>query len=735
MRKSGWDSSLKDDGVAGWRYKFLATVLIQLFALSGVESATASGTVDAGNWFFESAISETQLGDFKLAKLGTQALNADQTKPKLDMGFDGILDGGVGGEELIKLRLAEQTAGDKPAAAAGGQATGSQGSLSRMEPLRLRRGKAEKQRTILSPWIRVLMRRFRWGGTLFDQYSTSFGENRSTVSSNSVGASINASSSTYIWKPWFMVVGGGLGTTGSWSQSTGGSGTSSGQTGSALMSVFPSSRFPFTATYDRRKTGSESELSETVLGTESITLNQKYSTRKKSQYVLSYRRTTTSADSAVSGIFEESTQRDSLERLNLDMLGGLSNHDLRLHGGIERYYDVNTTDESKRSNVLLSDRFVTSKGVSINSLASHNQTEQLTKLVEGGESQSIGKFTQFASNASYSAKQGKLLLHGGVRASRQNDETRTTDSDGFSDEKDTTRANGIARLGFRYRINRNASASGSADAATEFETESPTSQFNQSLNLSYGGDPLEMGKFLYRWRSSGGVANTLSTTGESTSTNGRISHTLARPLYSSKATTLSTNFSQNYSLLAPLRDTTGSAQDATQSFSNSASVGGSNRKGRTSTTLRLSVSDTRSGKGFEDFEGPASQVVNISAVLQSRLSPVESLSGSLSSQYSNIQDPGKPDESSSSSSGSVSYRNSALYDIRGLSFTSTFRISDGEMIPTTGSIEEQRLSWENRLIFNTGRLRVSALVSWEESAGVGSGVALIRLTRSFGSRR
>ena len=736
LRKSGWDSGFKVEGVNGWFYKFFAVLLLQLVALSAAEGTAASGTIDTDNHASILIIDKAPEGNSDLiwAGLGDPGSDAARRAPKSEPSPLGIFGVGIYDTEPEKLKLAMQDTGDKPATAAVGKDSGQGGSLSRMEPLRLRRAQSKsKKRTRLSPWLRALLGNFRWGGVMFDQYSTTFGGNVETVSSNSYGASINASTMTFIWQPWFALLGGGLGTTAARSDSNkSSSNTSVGQTGNAVLMVFPSSRFPFTASYLRRRTNAESELSENSTGSESFKLSQRYRSRKNTQYSLVYNKIRTSTDSVISSKQNESTKTKVNERLNFNVTSSIKEHQMRLGGSLEKHYDANTFDESKAGNLVATDSFSTKNRVHISASANYNETENTSGYLSANKSESTGRLAQFFSTAGYTSKSGKTSFNGNVRLYRQRGETKTIEPTGEILEQGITNANGTVRTSFRYAMNRNIRASGFADASRDFETDDPEPRYNQNINVSYGADPLEIGKFLYTWNSSAGLSNAITTFGESTTGNTGIGHGLGWPLYSGKNSKLTSNFSQSYGLSANLRDTSKSDLPANHTVSNSASINGSNKSGRRQSNARLSVSDFRGGKAFENFGDRASQVVNFMANVIAGISVDESIQGAFNSQYSSRQSRNNPDDDSRSSSGSVSYRHNSFFGVKRLSFISTARVSERAFIPYSGENEESAtFLWENRLEFSTGRLRASAFVKWEETGDVGRGAAFIKVTRSF----
>lgn len=739
MRKSGWESGFKEEGVNGWFCKFFAVCLLQLAALSIIEVAVASGVLDTDITASIVKIdnSSKENSDLIGGGLSGPGSEAGPYAPKHKSGSLGISEGDADYTIPVNIKVASQHTGDKPATAAGAKGSGSAASsLSRMEPLRLRRAKSIAKRTRLSPWLRALMGNFRWGGLLFDQYSTSFGENKSTVSSNSYGATLDVSSMTYVWQPWFALLGGGIGTTATHNDGSKSSSTILGQRGNMVLKVFPTSRFPFTATYDRRRTDLDSGLLENGIGIESLQLSQRYHSHRNTQLSLTYDRITTTIDTEISGIPSESTKKDVNERLNFDVTRNLDKHNMRFSGRLETNYDVNTLDESKAGNLIATDSFSTKKGVLINALANYNETKNTSNFVGGKKAESTGKTEQLSGTSGYTTKNGKTSLNGNIRLFRRRDERKVIEGTGATSEKNNRQANGAVRAGFRYAVNRNTRASGSADASRELETDDPQPRYNQNLSLSYGADPLEMGKFSYTWNSSAGLSNSINPEGESTSTDGRFGHTLRRPLYSGKNTKLSTNFSQNYSISKKLRDTQQTDLPADHSLTNTASVGGSNSSGRRNINVRLTVADSRNGQAFRDFGRSDTQVINFLVNMKIRLSPVESIRGTLTSQYARKNKSGDPVEDTRSSTATLSYRHGSFLDIRGLSFISSVTVSEEAAIPYSGENEEsKRLLWENRLEFIAGRLRLSALAKWEEIKNVGQGAAFVRATRSFGPRR
>jgi hypothetical protein len=372
----------------------------------------------------------------------------------------------------------------------------------------------------------------------------------------------------------------------------------------------------------------------------------------------------------------------------------------------------------------------------VNTFTNYNESESFGVIGDGGTSRNIGKVAQFSSTANYQTGSGKMDLNGSIRLIRQRTESRSLDNTGLSSERRTTRSVGNVRLGFRYRVSRNLRASGSTDASRNFETIDPSPSYGQRLSLGYSGDPLEIGKFSYSWNSSAGVANTIIGDGETTTTTGGLGHSIRRPLYKDKKTRVGFNFGQSYSVTKTIRTIPGADARSDQTLANNVSIGASTKAKKRQLHVRLSGSDYRSGSALENLSQSNSQVVNFLVTLNWRLTTVSSLSGSYTTQYATRQEASRPVETSVASSGSLVYQNSWLFDIRGLSFISTVRVSDEQGIISFGDEKQnERFSWDNRLEFIAGRLRGSATVRWEEIDGVGRGVAIIRIAREFGGRR
>lgn len=736
MRKSGWDSDSKEEDVTRWFNRFVTLLLLQLVALSGAEGAVAPGNADAYSTVptIKWATDSKENSGLILTRLSALDIDAAETAPQSDPGPLGVLEeaGDDTGREQIKL--AKQHDGEKPAAAVGSPGSAQDGILSRMEPLRLRRAEsAITRKTRLSPWLGALLGRFRIGGLIHDQYSTAFTKHKQGAYSNSYGASISASSGTYIWKPWFAVVGAGVGTSLSRAEGSARPATSYGRTGNALLMVFPSSRFPFKAVYTRRIGGAENSLAESLIGSESIQLSQRYQSRKNTHYTLTYGKTQTFSDSAVLGVPAGDTKIKVDERLNFNASRSLKIHRQKLSAYLNKYYDANSLDESNSGNVTVTDNFSTTKGVGVNSMANYNETYHRSYFDDGKKSEAVGKYSQFSSNAVYSEKNGRMSLNGSIRLYRQKDESTITENTGGKTKRGATKANGSVAGGVRYKINRNMSSSLSANASRALETDNPQPRYRQSASLSYGADPLEIGKVSYRWSSSARVSNSISSNSESTSADTKFGHSLVRPIYSGKNSNVSSNFSQRYSLSKALRDTTTNDLPATHSLSNNASLAGRKRGKRSHIEARLSLSDSRDGKAFESLGETASQVISFRIEMSTKLSPAESIKGALSSQYSSRQSRSTQDDNNRTSSGTFSYRNGSFFDIRGMSFVSTARISEAALLPYSGDDKSSRtLLWENLLEFATGRLRAAASIKWEEIDDKGSGTAFFRVSRSFG---
>ena len=631
------------------------------------------------------------------------------------------------------IKLAQTAEGGAGGTSQGVSAPSDKSTLVRMEPLRLRRDRVRK-RVIMSPWLRVLMTNFSWGGQVSDQYSRRFGPGIRPSPSNSVGISIGASSGTFIWRPWLATMGIGMGT--SYGMSTSGDRTSTGrgESGGVSLSVFPVSRFPFTATYFIKRREVETDINETITNSEGFTLKQRYLTKRNTSINMGYGRGITSTDSTFTRN-EGEIVKDERERANINIARALEKHVLNLRGTLNREFDFNSSEESQVTRVVGTDRYISSKGLKVNTIANYSETETFVPTGTGDTTGATSQAVQLSSSTGFRIYEGKVGVSVNGRVFRQSREFRKSTS-GLSTQTRSSQGMMAAAIGFGYRINRNWNTSGSANTSRRFETDEPNPRYDQRLSANYSADALEIGKYTYGYGGSAAVSNSITEDSEVLSFSTGMAHSLTRPLFSGRIGNSSLALGQSYNASQSFRPDTGDSEEGKHGMGSNVSI--SNRiSGKTKRLgMVLSASDSRSGRLFEDFNSGNSQVINYKMDLNWTISRTSSVTGSFSTQYSRTDRPGSDISERMGNSGALSFREGLLFGVRALTFSSVISISDEGPIPSFGDEEHrEKLSWFNNLGYQTGRFKLAVSATWEEVNGDGAGVFRVVASRSFGSRR
>lgn len=631
------------------------------------------------------------------------------------------------------IKLAQTAEGGVGGTSQGVSASSDKSVLVRMEPLRLRRDRV-RRRVVISPWLRTMMANFSWGGQVFDQYIRRFGPGIPASPSNSVGISIGASSGAYIWRPWLATLGIGMGTSYSTSTTDDSTRTGRGESGSISLGVFPMSRFPFNATYFKNRREIDAGISETITNSSGFTLRQRFRTKRKTSIHMGYSRITMSTDSTFTREKGEIV-KDEQERMNINIARTLEKHTLNLRGTLEMDFDFNSKEESQVGKIVGTDKYVSRKGLRVNTIANYSGTETFVPRGTGDSTEVMSQSVQLSSSTGFRIYEGKVGVNVNGRVFRQSRGFKTITS-GLTNQTQSSEGTMAAAIGLGYRINRNWSVSGSANTSRKFETDEPNPRYDQRVNTNYSADTLEIGKYTYNYGGSAAASNSITVDREILNFSTGMGHSLSRPLHAGRISNSSLTLGQSYNASQSFRPDTGVSESGQHNLGNSVSISNriSGRNKRLSMTL--SVSDSRGGTLFEDFNSGNSQVINYKLNLSWTLSRTSSVTGSFSTQYSRTDIPPSGPSERMGNSGALSFREGLLFDVRALTFLSIMTIADEGAIPSFGDEDHrERFSWSNILEYKTGRFKLLASAAWDEINGDGAGVFRVAVTRTFGGRR
>lgn len=542
----------------------------------------------------------------------------------------------------------------------------------------------------------------RFGGSLsYNLRRDSFEDQQS--SQTGLTATLNASTNTFIWQPWFAQVNGALGFTSSSNSSNSNDASSSSKsvvvTGNGQLSVLSQSKFPFEAHFQRNDSRVSSDLAlANGYASQRYGFTQRY-LRPEGDAMFGWDRTTqTSEDSG----------RDLQDSLQLRMSQRLEKHQFQLAGDHNTNTHEITGEKAAQDNLSLQHSYSPDPSISVESLANVSRSDY--RLLQGSND---SRLLQLSSNAFWRPEGRPMTVNGGVRVFALG-----TDSTGLAVTGNLTGnriVNANANLGVSYEFNRFTRLNGSANVNTTDSNGTKSTSTSQSVGASYQPDAIEWGAFRYSWSTSASASNQ---TGGETSDRQltlQFSHSLSRSIKLEGGSTVSMDVSQSVSASASSR-----ASDAegtsTKQLTHNGSVSWDLSQQAGSAVLRLSASDSRALDGNQEYF----QLINFQASSNLPTSSYSSWTGNLTIQAvrqgrnAGVGSAEPIQGFVTSSGGSIGYQNQRLFGNRRLRFVSDLRLNSQALLPLFGSGKDQEVSaWDNRLNYSIGRtqLQLSMQVS------------------------
>lgn len=518
----------------------------------------------------------------------------------------------------------------------------------------------------------------RWRALLSDEYRLQ----QSADGSRSSGfvTSGNASAASYLFQPWFAQLRGSLGFVRS-SASSGDAkdNTSFSLTGDAGVSLFPSSRFPFDASFSVADSRASGEITGSDFRTTRIMLRQGYRDLGGAQYSARYERSMISGSNIGNDVLDvvEGTYTQRFGAQSVEVSG---NHSSNTGG-------VNGT-QSDLTRVIGRHSYAPTASLQVETLATYNQND-FEQTTASQRSAFSTRFVQVASFGNWRPVEGEplfdenhpIVFTGGLRYSGI-----ASDSGGVLSESQSASAS----AGVNYTIGPATRLSAAATATQAIASTGTAGGLStsQNVNLTHAPAPRPLGSFLYSWNLNGGASN--STGGGSgasagspaaPSTRQSISaaggHNLSRSFElaprSNVTLTLGQNAGSNFA-------TGGSTQNLSHSASAFWSLSG---ESSSQAYVSLSASDSRSfGTTRGDF-----QLVNLQATRQAPIGPLSFWTANLTMQGSrqNLESslPGAvasaPAGFNFSTTGSVTYQHLRFFGVPRLRFFAAYTANQAQL--------------------------------------------------------
>lgn len=547
------------------------------------------------------------------------------------------------------------------------------------------------------PALRWLLPPVRIGGTVTYGLRRNIFEDQTRTQSG-LSTTLNASTNTYIWQPWFAQVNGGLGFTTSTDSSDGTNTVASRSksvivTGNGQLSVLSQSKFPFEAYFQRSDNRVSADLAlANSYASQRYGFTQRYY-RPAGDATLGWNRSSQSSVDA---------GRDVQDSLQLRLSHRLEKHNLQFNGDRNTNKHQESGERAVQNNLALQHSYTPDPSFSVQSLANISRSDY--RLLQGSNDT---RLLQLSSNAFWRPQGQPMTVTGGVRMF-----ALEADSSGLAVNANAVGArllNANATLGVNYEFNRFTRINAAANLNMTDSRGEKHSSNNQSVGVSYQPDAIALGAFRYNWSTSASGSNSSGGDDAQRQLTLQLSHSLGRSYKLAGGSTIVVDASQGAAVTASSSAVPNSDPVASQRLTHGGSVSWDLPHDAGSVLMRLSASDSRALDGPQDFF----QLINFQASSNLPTGGHSSWIGNLTLQATRQGrkqglDQGQPDKGFVlGSSGSISYQNNRLLGYRRLRFTSDLRLSSDALLPLFGSARDQELAaWDNRLDYSIGRTQL-----------------------------
>ena len=541
-------------------------------------------------------------------------------------------------------------------------------------------------------------------------------------------ATLNASTQTFLWQPWFAQLSGNVGLTmsrvssDSNSNATDISNSNTSRslilTGGGQLSILPLSRFPFEAHFDRNDSRVSSELAiGNGYASQRYGFTQHYM-QQQGDSMIGWDRST--QNSASSG-------RDQQDTWQLNVSQNMENQHVQLIGNRSINKHENTGESAVQNNLTLQHSYTPNPALSVESMGNISQAGY---HLEQGDNKT--RITQLSSLAFWRPADQPMTVTGGARLFTLAADTTGIAIDNTSSDARVRNAN--FNVGVNYELNKFTRLNAGANVNLITNNGVSRNNTNQTVGATYQPDAIELGSYRYNWSTSGSFVNSTGGQDASRQLTLQLSHGLSRSFTLSPASNMSMELTQSVTALTSsgtsnqnissdgsLNSDAGSSQRLTHSGSLSWNLS----RDPGDALVRLSASDSRSFGGRKDFF----QFINLQASSNLPIDEYSSLTGNLTIQgvrqsstiIGNTSGFGISEQNVNekhgfvtTSSGSLTYQQQRLFGIRRLRFVSDIRLNSQALLPLLGGPQDQETAaWENRIDYAIGRtqLRLNVLIS------------------------
>lgn len=534
----------------------------------------------------------------------------------------------------------------------------------------------------------------------------------------------NLAASSYVFQPWFAQLNANLGFVRGRSDGSGGSRSTS-FTGGTGLSLFPASRFPFSASVDVSDSRSQGELIGAEYRTTLVSMRQSYRTLDDLRFSVSLDRSELKGSAVGSDVLNVISAAFSGRRAAHEFSA-----DARLSGnsggpgGTQSRYDLLTGRHS----------FVPASNLNVETIATYNRLEQ--EQGSGLQRSTLaGRFVQIASYATWRPEEEEplydenhpMLVTGALRLTAIETEQANLVAGNFS-------LSGSAGLSYVISPLTRLSANGSL---TQSQSRASGGRFVGALNgiLSHAPPPIAFGAYSYTWNSSGGGSATAGGTERRQNAFAQANHQVSRNLLASGIAQVTLSAGQGASV--NIASSGGSGLGITHNALATLTLLGETTA---RTYFSLTASDART---FGDLRSEF-QLVNLQATRQAPLSALSFWSANLTVQGARQRSrdaaggvPGAQDSGFNVSTfGSVAYQHRRAFGVPRLQLLASYTVNQtqlqsralGDLAAPRENVSD---SLDARLDYRIGKVETrlllrSATVDGRRNTGV-----FLRVTRNF----
>ena len=552
-----------------------------------------------------------------------------------------------------------------------------------------------------------------WGDITSTYRTRDFDGGESNTSNWLNIGTVNASS--YIWRPWFALVNGGLSLAADESHfSEQESVKNKNTSGQFNFDLFPTSRFPFGLYYNQSRSQLDDNLLESNKTTTEHGVRQQY-------------RSLDGAHNLHADYAQRKRDGGDFDQLEGERLSFSSDHNF-INNSFGSDIRVDTIDNDQQGEHLDS--------YSIAGQHTYRQRRDFTvenlvstSLLENDFEQSAFRTetTQISSLLSWQPESNRdINLTAGLRLSdllisRQNNALTATDD---SDETNSATAN--INQGLRYRYTDHLTLSQSVNANFEETGNRQRSTASEAVGFTYTPDIKTTPAGLYGWSLASNFRNSHGDEPSEQALTSQFRHSLGNDFSVRDSYQLNSELTQSLGYRFQTRD------EDEANINHSYSLTWSDSVNNNQSVVRFSISDSRSLKQ----EDRVFQLANLLYSGSIRFDRLTQLSGNITLQRTRQKEGGTQSESTVTN-GQLLYTRNRAFQVPRLVFNSELRLnqqqSESELIISTVNDNTQTdQSWENSLNYLIGRLELSVDLDFIKIRSHYDRVIRFQLTRSFG---